>query len=278
MTDTKPWTVAGVQMDVRLGDPAGNRAAIVERLHQAADGGAKLIVFPECAVTGYGFTSRNACQEIAESVPGPMTDAVTKACAERGVFAVVGMIEKAGDRVYNAAALIGPEGCIGTYRKVHLPCMGADRFVDPGDKPFAVYDLGGLRLGLGICFDASFPEAARILTLQGADVIALPTNWAEPGRKIADLVCRVRAFENNVYFLAVNRTGDEAGFHFIGLSSLCSPAGEFIARADHDGEAIVTGTVDPQVARQKKSVVCVGEYEIDRINWRRPEMYGRLVE
>ncbi|MBX7103678.1 MAG: carbon-nitrogen hydrolase family protein [Gemmataceae bacterium] len=278
MTDALTWTVAGVQMDVRLGDLAGNRAAIVERLHRAADAGARLVVFPECAVTGYGFASRKACEEVAEPVSGPTATAVAKVCADRGVFAVVGMIEKDGNRIYNAAALIGPGGPVATYRKAHLPCIGADRFVDPGDRPFAVHDIGGLRLGLGICFDASFPEAARILTLQGADLIALPTNWAEPGRRIADLVCRVRAFENNVYFLAVNRVGDEAGFHFIGMSSLCSPSGEFLARAEHDGDAIMTGTVDPLVARQKKSVVCVGEYEIDRINWRRPDLYGRLVE
>lgn len=272
------WTVAGVQMDIRLGDVAGNRAAVIERLHRAADGGARLIVFPECALTGYGFASRAECMRVAEPVPGPSTNAIVAECRKRGVFAVVGMIEKTdGGQGYNAAALLGPDGLIACYRKNHMPCVGADRYLDPGDRPFAVHDLGGLRVGLGICFDASFPEASRILTLQGADIITLPTNWAAPAQKMADLVCRVRALENNVYFLSVNRVGDEAGFHFIGKTSLCDCSGEFIARAEHDAEAIVVGQVDPDRARQKKTIFCAGEYEIDRINWRRPELYDRLV-
>jgi predicted amidohydrolase len=272
------WTIAAVQMDCKLADLATNLAAVRERLRQAADQGARLIVFPECALSGYGFACRADATKAADTLPGMATEALAADCAKLNVFAVVGMLEcdNAG-KLFNACALVGPQGLIAGYRKVHLPCIGADRYVDRGDQPFAVHDLGGLRLGLNICFDLSFPEAARSLTLLGADVIALPTNWATPSVKMAELVCRVRALENHVHFVCVNRVGDESGFHYIGKSSILNCAGDFIAQADHDREAIITAKIDPAAARQKKIIHCAGEYEIDRVGWRRPEMYGRLV-
>src|SRR5262249_53364764 len=154
-----------------------NLAAIVRQLNDAADRGAKLVVFPECILTGYGFDSREQVRTVAETLPGPATDAVAKECKRRGVWAVFGMIESTGQSLFNACALVGPSGSVASYRKLHLPCLGADRFTDPGDRPFAVHDLGGLKLGINICFDGSFPESARVLTLLGADLVVLPTNW-----------------------------------------------------------------------------------------------------
>jgi predicted amidohydrolase len=268
-----PWTVAAVQMNCLLGRPADNLAAVRTGLAAAAADGARLVAFPECALTGYGLPDREAALGLAEPVPGPATGALAADCDRLGVWAVVGLLERAGDRVFNAAILVGPGGRVEVYRKVHLPCVGLDRFVDPGDRPFAVHDLGGLKVGLGICFDLSFPEAARTLTLLGADLIVLPTNWAEPAMKMATLVSRVRALENRVYLLACNRVGDEAGFHYIGRSGVVDVSGDFLAVADHDREATVSATIDPQKAREKRVVTCAGEYEIDRVNWRRPEFY-----
>jgi predicted amidohydrolase len=272
------WKVAGVQMDSRLGDKAGNLAAVRTRLAEAADAGARLAVFPECVLTGYCFTSRAEVAKVAESVPGPSTDAVAADCARRNVWAIYGLLESAGGRLFNTAAVVGPTGQVATYRKLHLPCLGADRFTDPGDRSFAVHDLGGLRVGVHICFDGSFPESARVMTLLGADLIVLPTNWADNALRMATLVPRVRAFENHVYHLAVNRVGVEGGYHFIGHSSMCDYLGDYLGYADHDREAIVYADVDPEAARRKRVVHCVGEYEIDRVNWRRPDVYGPLVE
>jgi predicted amidohydrolase len=273
------WTIAAVQMDCQLKQPTANLTAVRERLKQAANAGARLVVFPECALSGYGFASRAEAIAIADTLPGQATEALAQDCAKLDVFAVVGLLERDHTgKVFNSSALVGPKGFIAGYRKIHLPCIGADRFVDPGDRSYSIHDLGGLRLGLSICFDMSFPESARVLTLLGADVIALPTNWATPSVKMAELVCRVRALENCVYFVCVNRVGDETGFHYIGKSSIVNCAGDYIAQADHDGEAIVTARIDPAAARQKKVVYCAGEFEIDRVGWRRPEMYGRLLE
>lgn len=273
-----PWTIAAVQMDCRLAEIDANLDTVCQRLHAAADQGARLVVFPECALTGYGYATRADAVKVSDTLPGKATEWLARECKARDVFALVGMIERDGDKLYNAAVLVGPTGFIAGYRKVHLPCIGLDRYVDPGDRAFAVHDLGGLKLGIGICFDLSFPEASRLLTLAGADLIALPTNWAPPSQKMADLVCRVRALENHVYFCCVNRVGDETGFHYIGHSGIVDCAGEFLARAAHDEEAIITATIEPEKARQKKTVVCTGEYEIDRINWRRPDLYGPLAE
>jgi predicted amidohydrolase len=272
------WTVAGVQMDSRLGDKAGNLAAVRARLAEAADAGARLAVFPECVLTGYCFASRAEVAAVAEPVPGPSTDAVAADCARRNVWAIYGLIESAGGRLFNTAAVVGPAGQLFTYRKLHLPCLGADRFTDPGDRPFAVHDLGGLRVGVHICFDGSFPESARVMTLLGADLIVLPTNWADNALRMATLVPRVRAFENHVYHLAANRVGVEGGYHFIGHSSFCDYLGDYVGYADHDREALLVADVDPEAARRKRVVHCVGEYEIDRVNWRRPDVYGPLVE
>lgn len=272
------WTIAAVQSDCRLGRVADNLAAARTKLATAADAGARLIVFPECVLTGYGFASRTEARACGESVPGPSTDAIAADCARLGVWAVLGMLEAAGDRLYNTAAVIGPDGSVFGYRKLHLPCLGADRFTDPGDRPFAVHDLGGLKLGVHICFDGSFPESARVLTLMGADVLALPTNWADNARRMATLVPRCRAFENHVYYVAVNRVGTESGFHYIGRSSVCDYLGDELAVADHDSETILYAEVDPEAARRKRVVHCAGEYEIDRVNWRRPDVYGPLVE
>jgi len=272
------WTVAGVQMDCTLSDTSLNLRRMTAKLTEAADRGAKFIVFPECALTGYGFESRDHAKAAAEPIPGPAVRTMAEACAKLGVFAAFGMLEAAEGKLYNACALVGPEGFIASYRKTHLPCLGADRFTDPGNGPFTVHDLGGLKVGLSICFDGSFPEVARMLTLDGADLIVLPTNWATGARKMAELAPMARAWENHIYFLAVNRVGDESGHHYIGHSSAADYLGNLMHVAPDDVEAIFTVEIDPAAAARKRVVSCPGTYEIDRVNWRRPELYGRLVE
>lgn len=272
------WRIAAVQTDCELANPASNLAKIRRRLEEAADGGANLVVFPECVLTGYGFASRSDAMICAEPVPGPSTDAVAADCARRGVWAVYGLLERDGDRLYNSCVLVGPNGTVAKYRKTHLPCLGADRFTDPGGDPFAVHDLGGLVIGMNICFDGSFPETSRVLTLLGADLVVLPTNWADNAIRMATLIPKARAFENHIYYVAVNRVGTEAGYHYIGHSSMTDYLGGDLASADHDREVILYADVDPSAARRKKVVHCAGEYEIDRVNWRRPELYAPLVE
>jgi predicted amidohydrolase len=269
------WTIAGVQMDCRLGEPAANLAVLRRRLREAAGRGARLVVFPECALTGYGFGSKDEAWAHAEPLPGPSSEAVAADCRELGVWAAFGLLECDGDRLFNACALVGPAGLVAAYRKVHIPFMGVDRFAAPGDRPFAVHDLGGLRVGINICYDGSFPESARVLALLGADLILLVTNWPAGARASCHLP-EARALENHVYYLAVNRAGEERGYRFVGQSRLIDHRGEVVAAAG-EGEEIIYGEVEPEQARRKRVVVVPGEFEVDRVGDRRPEMYGPLV-
>jgi predicted amidohydrolase len=281
MADQQPmepaaWTIAGVQMDVRLGDRSYNLAAIRSRLRTAADRGARLILFPECALTGYGFESKAAALRHAEPLPGPLVDALADDCRRLGVWVIVGLLERAGDDLFNASVLVGPDGFIAGYRKLHLPFVGVDRFTTPGDRPLAVHDVGGLRIGMLICYDGSLPEPARVLMLQGADLVTLPTNWAAGAEGTIDHLVRCRALENKLYYAAVNRIGIESGYRYLGRSQFISPDGELLANQPDDADAILYAEVRPARARDKRVIRIPGEYELHRLRDRRPEMYGPL--
>jgi predicted amidohydrolase len=269
--------IAAVQMDIAL----GNRPANIERmmlfLRDAAGQGARLVVFPECALTGYCFESLDEARPHAEPIPGPSTERLAAFCRELEVHAIVGMLEADGERLFNACVLLGPGGVEASYRKVHLPFLGVDMFTTPGDRPFAVHAVSKLRLGMSICYDASFPEASRVMALGGADLIALPTNWPPGAESTCQFVVNTRAMENHVYFLACNRVGTERGFRFIGQSKICDPSGTVIAQASADREEILLADIDPALARRKRVIRVPGKHEIDRFRDRRPEMYGPIL-
>jgi predicted amidohydrolase len=171
--------------------------------------------------------------------------------------------------------LVGPAGYLAGYRKIHLPYLGIDRFTTPGNRPFAVHDLGGLRVGMNICYDGSFPESARVLTVLGADLVVLPTNWPTGALSTVPLA-QARALENHIYYAAVNRIGEERGFRFIGMSRLIDCDGALLAEASPDRDDIILAEIDPAIARCKRVVKIPGEHEIDRVRDRRPEMYEPL--
>lgn len=271
------WTIAAVQTDVRFTDRSHNLSTMRTKLREAARHGAQLVVFPECALSGYCFTSKEEARGAAEPLPGPATEALAADCRELGAWVVFGLLESAGDRLHNSVALIGPKGFTASYRKAHLPCLGVDRFTDRGNEPFTVHDLGGLKLGMLICYDCSFPESSRVLSLAGADLIVLPTNWPPEAESTARFLISARALENRVYFAAVNRVGTERGFHFIGLSRVADVTGKILSSSEDDHETIVYATIDPARARQKRIVNKPGEYEVDRIRDRRPELYGPIA-
>src|SRR5689334_11651783 len=138
MADTR---IACVQMDVAMGNVEENRRRIIAYLREAAASDAQLVIFPECALTGYCFDSLAEAAPYGEPLDGPSAQAISEACREANAHAVVGFIERAGDSFYNAAMVVGPEGVVGSYRKVHLPFLGVDRFLTPGDRPFEITRL-----------------------------------------------------------------------------------------------------------------------------------------
>lgn len=269
--------IAGVQMEPKLGDVYRNRREIISLIEVAAGEGAKLVVFPECALTGYGFADRREALNAAEQItPGGSVGKIAEVCQRLDVHAIVGLLERYNSKLYNACTLVGPAGIVSTYRKVHLPYLGVDRFADPGDRPFEVVEAAGIKIGMHICYDGAFPEPARVMTLLGAELIVLPTNWPSQSATIAEHLIACRAVENVVYAMAVNRVGEERGFRFEGRSSIADPGGVTLARAG-GGDEIIYAEVEPARAQMKRIVRVEGLYELDRIKDRRPEFYGRIT-
>lgn len=280
MSQAEPQTVkvAGVQCDPKLGDLAANLDVILAKTREAASQGAKLVVFPECALSGYGFPDRATALKHAQPIPGPATEAVGQRCRELGVHVVFGLLEADGSRLFNACVLVGPGGVVGSYRKIHLPFLGVDAFADPGDRPLEVFDIGPIKVGMHICYDGAFPETGRVLALLGADLLILPTNWPTHSECAAEHMVPCRAFESVVYMMAVNRVGEESGFRFIGHSSVANPQGKVLAATSPDREEIFYADIDPAIARQKLIVRVPGKHQVDRIGDRRPGFYGPIVQ
>ncbi len=270
--------IAAVQMEPKIMENAENLDKVLLKTRTAAHSGADLIVFPECALTGYVFASRKEAIPYMETIPGPGTDKLAACCRELGIHVIVGLIEIDGDKCFNAAVLIGPEGLVGKYRKNHLPFLGIDRFLDPGDEPFRVYKTSIGNIGIHICYDCNFPESARVMTLLGADILALPTNWPEGREKVAKYVVIVRAYENKVHLVAVNRVGKERGTKFIGLSKIINAWGDTLTEANSDDEQIIYGEVSLAEAREKHIIFKAGEFEMDLMRNRRPELYGQITK
>jgi predicted amidohydrolase len=269
--------LALAQVDVAYRDVASNLAKVRSRVEEAARAGARLVVFPECGLTGYAFPDPPTARSASIPVPGPVTAEIERICAAAGVHVAVGLIERDGERLFNSALLIGPHGLVLRYRKLHLPFIGCDRFVTPGDLPLAVAETPLGRLGLAICYDGSFPETARVLKLRGAQLVVLITNWPEAATVSRQHQSIVRAFENHVHYAACNRVGEEGGFRFPGESKIVDFTGKVVAQAGSE-ETLLFAELDLPAADRNRVVIVPGQYELDRIAHRRPEHYGAIVE
>ncbi len=265
-----------VQSAPRLEDLEGNLARCLAHLERAAAAGSELVVFPECALSGYMLVDEQAARRCAEPVPGPCTDALWESCARTGLHCVVGLLEIDGAKLHNTAVLIGPDGLIGRYRKSHIACIGVDCFTVPGNEPYAVLDTAIGRIGLQICYDWRFPEITRVLALQGAEIIAHPTNSPTPARELAEFITRARAAENAVFFITANRCGSERGTSFFGWSQIVDPQGRRIAEAGAE-ETVLTADLDLELARAKTKEPQRGGYHVHLFGDRRPELYAPLL-
>lgn len=268
--------VAVAQTEPKLGEKERNLESCLALLEGAAAAGAQLLVLPECAIPGYMFDSAEEALPFAEEIPGPSTTALADACRRLDIHTVCGLLERDGDLLRNAAVLVGPGGLVGTYWKTHLPFLGVDRFVEPGDE-LHVYETPLGRIGLEICYDLRFPEVTRTLALKGADIVAHPTNFPMAAKVQTEVITLARAAENRVYLLTANRVGKERRGEFCGQSQIVDPFGSRLAEAGETEEALLVGDIDLDKARDKDYVI-PGEYELYLFGDRRPELYGALVE
>lgn len=269
--------VAAAQLTPVLGDREGNLAACITAIREAAALDCSLVVLPECAISGYVFDDRASALAAAEARDGPVTARLVDVCRETGLHCVVGLLERDGDALFNTALLLNADGVAGRYRKTHLPCLGVDRFVEPGEGPLSGYETELGRIGIEICYDLRFPEVTRALALDGAFLVAVPTNWPVNAEPLADFVIRSRAVENRVFIVAANRAGSEKGVNFVGWSQVLDPTGDRLAELDRRSFGLAHAEIDPLDAATKEIVVRPGEYEVSLFADRRPELYRELV-
>lgn len=219
---------------------------------------ADLIVLPELFTSGYFFHSQEDLAEVAEPIPqGRSSKALRQWAESLDATIVAGLPEREGSRFYNSAVVVRSTGAIRTYRKVHLFYEEKTLF-EPGDLGLRVFedtarDGTSYRLGVMVCFDWYFPEAARTLALKGADVIAHPSNLVLP--HCPDSM-PVRARENHVFTVTANRYGEEEKegerLTFIGMSEVCAPTGSILQRADQSGDEAGIVEIDPHQARNRR--------------------------
>jgi predicted amidohydrolase len=259
------------QFEVAFGDWQRN-ADQIDRMVKA-NMRADLLVFPELALSGYDFRDREEVGGHAEPFgEGPTSRLLGSLAASCATTLVAGYAERAGDACYNACLLALPDGTLHNYRKIHLFNREKDLFA-PGDAPPPVFDTPAGHVGLMICFDWFFPETARCLALQGAEIIAHPSNLVLPWCQQAMFA---RSVENRVFTITANRIGTEerAGrsLTFTGGSQVLSPTGRCLVRAGQEEVGAGLADIDPAEADDKR-VASLNDLWKDR----RPALYSALL-
>jgi predicted amidohydrolase len=269
------FTVACVQTDPVLSDLEANIGLTVAGLVEAAEAGARLAVLPEASSSGYMFRDREEAAATAQSAEdGPTLREWERVARKWGMWVCGGFIEESAGVLYNSAALIGPEGLAEVYRKVHLWGWEKSLYA-PGNLGFPVAATPLGRIGMGICYDAWFPETFRSCSLAGADLICLPSNWVPvPGQSdgplMAHMMCMTAANSNEVYIAACSRSGTERNQPFLGSSVVVDSNGWLVAGpAPKDDSAVLMAQMDPAGARAARLDLPFNQPITDR----RPEVY-----
>ncbi len=233
-----------------------------------------LLVIPELANSGYLFTEKKELEKVSEEIPsGFFVDKLIELAKDKNGYIVSGICEKKGSLFFNSSVLLGPEGYVAKYRKIHL----FDReklFFEQGDGPFNLYDVRGMRVGLLICWDWIFPEATRSLAIQGMDVLAHSVNLVLSFCQDAMIT---RSIENRIYTITANRIGLETNkefkLNFQGRSQVTSPDAKRLAQASTNKEESNVIKIDLEKSRNK--------WLSDRnhiFKDRRPDKYHLLIQ
>ena len=276
--------IAGVQFSGHA-DTEVNVQTAIRLVRQAAARGAQIICLPELFNTMYFCVERRPEYfNWAEPIPGPTIERMGEVARETGSVIICPIFERAGASFYNAAAVVAPDGrVIGKYRKSSIPFMDRARsseprgdekfFFTPVDLGFPTFETAFGRIGILICYDRHFPEAARVLGLGGAEIVFVPTNTTRMTRYLWDVELRAHAVANVYYVCGVNKVGVDVGgssrdHH--GDSLICNPRGEILAQASATAEDIVIADVDLSVIPELRAL---WGYYRDR----RPDLYGPVV-
>ncbi|MFX1563334.1 MAG: carbon-nitrogen family hydrolase [Promethearchaeota archaeon] len=245
--------VACAQMDVIFGDKDANMGAVVQMANMAADKQADLLVLPELFTTGFCLNQANL---LAEKPLGHSVQLLRDLASRFRLLLVGGSIlERRGDKIYNTCPIIGKDGkLLGTYDKIHLfPPFVEDKYLTPGGKLNTIKTSYG-QFGVMICFDIRFPETARSLALQGAQVIFCPAEFPAERINVWATLLRARAIENQVFVVGCNRVGSDGKNIFGGRSAIIDPEGKTLAQAD-DSAQLIDAVIDlDQIAAVKEQL------------------------
>lgn len=286
----KPYTIGIIQMQMSA-DPAANMKRAVELLREAKAKGVQVACLPELFLSYYFCQAeKHEYFKLAESIPGPSTETLGALAKELDMVIVASLFERRTAGMYhNTTAVLDADGSLaGIYRKAHIP--DDPRFYEkfyftPGDTGFKAFDTKYGRIGVLICWDQWFPEAARLTAMQGADVIFYPTaiGW-HPAEKAEygdeqwnkwQTVMRGHAVANNIFIAAPNRIGlekedDGGALEFFGHSFICDTSGRYVQHADDNSEQILTAVIDPaKVEKQRQYWPFFRDRRIDQ--------YGKLL-
>ena len=255
-------TIATVQMKPALGESEDNLVKMSDFVSKiASQQKVDLIVFPELVTSGYELGVRFT--ELAQRVPGPTVNLMAQRAAEFGVYIVFGMVtkEKVESVIFNSAVMVGPEGeMLGSYNKIHLRGEERMAFREGFRMPVIETEIGNIGLMLG--WDLAFPEVARSLTLEGAELLCTLANWETSQIEEWRTYVRARAFENRSYVAASNRVGEDVTLNFGGESMIVGPRGKV--------HASLAEEKDPESGEPREGY-CVARVDLDEVRKTREE-------
>ena len=278
-------TVACVQFEPVVGDAPDNRRRALELVEESITRGANLVVLPELSDSGYVFESRAEAFALAEPADRSQAVAGWIDIARKGDIHIVGgFCEREGNRLFNSAAIIGPDGLLSVFRKLHL--WGEEAlYFERGDRGVPVVTTPFGRIAALICYDGWFPEAWRLAALQGADLVAVPTNWvpmpSQPDDQpaMSNILCMAAAHSNSLFVAAACRTGVERGQPFIGQSLIVSHEGWPVAGpAAREETCVLVAELNLADARRKRALNNFNQVMRDRRTDVYDEMLGAAAE
>ncbi|MDO8445062.1 MAG: carbon-nitrogen family hydrolase [Deltaproteobacteria bacterium] len=254
------FRAASIQFDIKLGDVNYNLSYVLSEIRRLSKEGVRLIVLPEMWSTGYAWRKLGKLSERTSEIIEEL-----KKVSKKGIVIIGSMPEKDREDIYNTAYVIDNGKLIGKYRKIHLfTPMKENYFLKAGNETLLCNTSIG-KIGVLICYDIRFPDLPRRLTLEGAEILAVPAEWPHPRLDHWRTILKARAIENQLFVIATNRCGRQGMVRFCGNSMIVNPWGEIISEAGEE-KAAITADVDlSQVARYRE--------DMPALKNRRPEVY-----
>jgi N-carbamoylputrescine amidase len=255
--------VAAISLMSKMADPKSNLEKAAEVIAKAVKSGAEIVVFPETYITGYTCGEvEGKFFDLAEPIPGPSTEVLVKQAKKYNVYIASGLVEANQDYpglIHNSAVFLGPEGILHVHRKVHLPNFPPFKEISygftPGDK-FTVFKIKqNWNIGMLICYDASFPEPARLMVINGADLLITLSAGPNETEKAWTLINQMRARENTVFYLFSNVVGTQWGdITFFGGPAIVAPDGEFLMRGKVGEEDLIVARLEATALFERRKV------------------------